>query len=339
MNFVGVGQILPLVIQVGDGSTNLFVRAKVYDDQGLAIGTFALTHVANGLYKSTIAQMPNVPWVTVQGEAYTDSGYTMPSDDYIDAQVFTSKEVDGGGLDINDIVSLVAQLGDGSTGLFPLATVYDDTFTPVGSPVALGEVGNGLYQDDSFRMPEAQFIVYQVQFFTDADHTMAADQLLASTVVMSSGIIEDNLPVCPDDLQITVAGFKTYFFRDFPYGNTTMTVMDVDIRNALIQATCFLNKSLFCSTGTYNLNILLLAAHFLVMSLRASAQGISGTFAWMTTSKSVGSVSESYQIPDRIMENPEFAMLTKTTYGAQFLFNILPELTGQIFVVAGRTLP
>lgn len=340
MNFVGVGKVLPVVVQLGNGATDKFVRAKIYDDANTLLNTLSLTHVSNGLYKNVSVVMPDVNSVSVQGEAYNDSGFTSPTEDYIGAQLFTSKDETGGGLNLLDPILLAAQLGDGSTNLFPLATVYDDVFSVLsGTPVALASVANGLYQNNSILMPDSEFVVYQVKFFTDSNHTTPADQLLISQVVMSALVESDDLPICPDDLEISVAGFKAYFYRDFPYGNTASTVMNQDIRKALIEATCFVNKDLFCTTGSYNQGVLLLAAHFLAMNLRASSQGISGSFPWMQTSKSVGSVSESYQIPQWIMDNPEWAMLTKTNYGAQFLFMVLPSLSGQVFTVLGRTLP
>lgn len=137
----------------------------------------------------------------------------------------------------------------------------------------------------------------------------------------------------------TVTDFKTYFFRDFPYGSTLDTVTDQDISNALQDADINFNSNLWASQATYTTGFLLLSAHFLVTNLRASSQGIAGQFAWIEASKSAGSVSEGLSIPQRILDNPEFAMLSKTNYGAKFLFLILPQLTGQMFVSHGGTQP
>lgn len=134
-----------------------------------------------------------------------------------------------------------------------------------------------------------------------------------------------------------VQDFKDYFNRDFPYGSTQETVMDSDIVKAETDASININPNLFLNQGIYTLGFLNLAAHFLVLNLRASSQGIAGNYSWLQSSKSVGSVAESFSIPDRILENPSFAMLSKTTYGAKYLFMILPQLVGQIFSVAGTT--
>ena len=137
----------------------------------------------------------------------------------------------------------------------------------------------------------------------------------------------------------TVTDFQQYFVRDFPYGSDPTTVMDSDILNAITLAAYNINPGLFADQGFYTINFLLLSAHYLVTNLRNSSQGIAGQFPWMETSKSVGSVSTGITIPDRILENPELAMLTKTNYGALYLQNILPFLVGPGFTVCGTTLP
>lgn len=137
----------------------------------------------------------------------------------------------------------------------------------------------------------------------------------------------------------TVADFKAYFTRDFPYGVTPETVNDSDIQRAIDEAAVFINSELFGAQVNYNIGFLLLSAHNLVMNLRMSSQGLSGQFSWLQQSRSAGSVSESLAIPQRILDNAEYAMLTKTNYGAKFLFMILPQLSGQVYTVRGRTLP
>ena len=136
----------------------------------------------------------------------------------------------------------------------------------------------------------------------------------------------------------TVADFKAYFVRDFPYGtDPATTVIDQDITNALADSGVNFNQGLFADQASFNIGYLLLTAHFLVMTLRASSQGVSGQFSWLESSKSVGSVSQALSIPQRILDNPEFAYLTKTNYGAKFLMFILPQLSGQMWVSCGRT--
>lgn len=141
-------------------------------------------------------------------------------------------------------------------------------------------------------------------------------------------------------LNPSVDDFKTYYYRDFPYGTDPETsVLDQDIAKSYGQVNFAINPGLFSNQENYTLGYLLLAAHWLVIDLRMASQGIAGKYSWLTTSKSVGSVSESFQIPQRILDNPELAQLSQTNYGAKYLQLLLPNLTGQMFNVFGRTLP
>lgn len=101
----------------------------------------------------------------------------------------------------------------------------------------------------------------------------------------------------------TIAEFKSFFFRDFPYGTTLDKVTDQDISNALSECDVNFNPDFFDSQANYTLGFLLLTAHLMVMSLRSSSQGIAGQYDWLVSSKGVGSVSEGLSIPQRILEN------------------------------------
>ncbi len=138
----------------------------------------------------------------------------------------------------------------------------------------------------------------------------------------------------------SVADFKSFFSRDFPYGtDPSVAILDGDIGKAFQFVNINVNQALFSDQGSYNIGYLLLSAHYLVMNLRASSQGINGQFAFLESAKSVGSVSQSFAIPQRVLDNPDWAVLMKTNYGAQFLQLILPQLGGNTFISYGRTLP
>lgn len=138
----------------------------------------------------------------------------------------------------------------------------------------------------------------------------------------------------------SVSDFKSYFVRDFPYGtNMQQNVLNSDIEKAFGQAEMSINQGLFTSQNQFTLCFLWLAAHYLVIDLRAASQGIQGSYTWLSSSRSVGSVSESSAIPDNIMQNPFLAQLSTTNYGAKYLSLILPMLAGQMFCVPGYTYP
>ncbi len=138
----------------------------------------------------------------------------------------------------------------------------------------------------------------------------------------------------------SVADFKAYFFRDFPYGTDVETsVVDQDIAKCFQQTNINMNQQLWADQASYNVGYLLLAAHYLVVDLRMSSQGLSGQYSWLPSGKSVGSVSESFSIPQRILDDPYMAGLCQTNYGAKYLQLILPQLSGQIFIAPGSTRP
>lgn len=138
----------------------------------------------------------------------------------------------------------------------------------------------------------------------------------------------------------SVADFKSFFTRDFPYGSDpTTSILDSDITKAFTFTNVNMNQTLFADQGSYAIGYNLLSAHYLVTNLRASSQGINGQFNFLQVSKNVGAVAEAFGIPQRILDNPDWAMLCKTNYGAQFLQLILPQMAGQIFNAYGSTRP
>lgn len=138
----------------------------------------------------------------------------------------------------------------------------------------------------------------------------------------------------------TVSEFKAYFTRDFPYSSDpNLGVGDNDITKAFGQTNFNINQELFPDQARYSVGYLLLAAHYLVTDLRMSSQGLNGQYNWAESSKSVGSVSQGFSIPQKILDNPYFSMLARTNYGAKYLELIIPQLAGAVFYTEGRTTP
>lgn len=135
----------------------------------------------------------------------------------------------------------------------------------------------------------------------------------------------------------SVTDFKSYFFRDFPFGtDLNQNVLDADIANAMQMTNININQGLFSEQANYTVGYFLLTAHYLVMNLRQSSQGINGQFAFLEQSKGAGSISTSVAIPQRILDNPNWSMLMKTNYGAQYIQILLPGLTAQMYSVPGN---
>ena len=138
----------------------------------------------------------------------------------------------------------------------------------------------------------------------------------------------------------SVADFKSRFTRDFPFGtDPNLAILDVDIANAFQEVNIQINQSLFLSQASYAIGYLYFTAHVLATNMVNSSQGINGQGNDLQASKSVGGVSESFSIPQRILDNPFFAGLAKTTYGRKYIYLVLPNLTGPMTTVFGQTKP
>lgn len=116
-------------------------------------------------------------------------------------------------------------------------------------------------------------------------------------------------------------------------------VQPQDISNAFAEAKVVFNQSLFGSDATITLAFLYCAAHYLVNDLRTSSQGVDSAGSFPVSSRTVGSMSESYQIPDMYKDSPQLAFFTSTGYGQKFLSLLLPNLVGNIVAVWGGTNP
>lgn len=139
----------------------------------------------------------------------------------------------------------------------------------------------------------------------------------------------------------TVEDFKGWFSRDFPYSENgdLAGVRDIDIEKAFMEASMNFNSQLFETCEEKKLGFLYLAAHYLVIDLQNSSQGINGKYEGIMSTKSVGSVSVGYTIPDWVMASPIYSLLSQTRYGMKYLSLIIPLLIGNIGVVKGATHP
>lgn len=138
---------------------------------------------------------------------------------------------------------------------------------------------------------------------------------------------------------VTVAEFKAWFYRDFPYSNDETGIQDTDILKAFAEASMNFNESLFSTDDEKKLGFLYLAAHYLVIDIQNSSQGINGKYEGIMSSKSVGSVSVGYTIPDWVMASPIYSLLSQSKYGMKYLSLIIPLLIGNVGVVKGATHP
>jgi hypothetical protein len=136
-----------------------------------------------------------------------------------------------------------------------------------------------------------------------------------------------------------VSDFKTFFDRDFPFGgaNDLDHIRDQDVTKALGEAELEINESLFYSQDEFTNGYLYLTAHLLSTNLLASSQGVNSQPSWLTNSKSVGNISESFTIPATITDNVYLAGLASTRYGLKYVMLIVTKLVGGVSSIDGAT--
>lgn len=108
---------------------------------------------------------------------------------------------------------------------------------------------------------------------------------------------------------------------------------DSDILNAMAEARINFNESLF-SVEDAKLIFLYLTAYYLTVDF---ANALGQANAGIITSKSVGSVSESYGIPQWMLQDRILGAYGRNGYGLKYLSLIQPYLVGNIMFFAGAT--
>lgn len=117
-------------------------------------------------------------------------------------------------------------------------------------------------------------------------------------------------------------------------------VTDFDIAGAFVTATAFnLTTGLWGSQAAFVRGYNLLTAHYLLQNLLAGGLGLHGRAEWLTKAKQVGNVSESFEVPKRILNSPFMSRLSKTTYGMQFLELVSPWIIANFQSYHRATLP
>lgn len=146
---------------------------------------------------------------------------------------------------------------------------------------------------------------------------------------------------------LTVADFKTYFDRAFPYGPLITDVRDSDIEKAFKEACAVFNASIYVVEPAPTtileqpqvIAFLYLTAHYLVQDISMGQQGLSSAGQFIVSSKSVGSVSIAYGVPEKFLNDPNFAYFITTKFGLKYLSLTTPALVGNVSVVKGCTTP
>lgn len=114
-------------------------------------------------------------------------------------------------------------------------------------------------------------------------------------------------------------------------------VTDADIERAMSQALLGIN-SRFGTDDTSRIMVYLhLVAFYLVMDWKNAQAGTASSYSGFVASKSVGDVSESYNFPQWVANNPVYSMYLSNGYGMKYLSLILPYIACPILFSAGRS--
>lgn len=119
--------------------------------------------------------------------------------------------------------------------------------------------------------------------------------------------------------------------------STDNYIQDADILRAFNEAKINFNTSFWKDDETAEMVFYYLAAHYLVIDLTNRQNPLLMGYKGMTQSKSVGSVSESYAIPQWMLNNQVLGTYAQTGYGRKYLSLIQPYLIGNIILSPGRT--
>ena len=114
-------------------------------------------------------------------------------------------------------------------------------------------------------------------------------------------------------------------------------IQDSDIMRAFNEAVINYNVNLFTDSNSAIMVFLYLAAHYLVIDLNNAMNPLALGFMGFTQSKSVGSISESYAVPQWVTNNAILSQYVQTGFGRKYLSLIQPYLVGNIIFVPGRT--
>lgn len=147
------------------------------------------------------------------------------------------------------------------------------------------------------------------------------------------------LPTPPASLD----DFKKRYARDFKYGQGPDTVMDDDIKNAMIDAMAVFNPGLFSVADGW-LGFLYLTAHFVRINVEASGGltpeieglGIENQGEQVLAAAGVSGINKTLaDMPDWIKRIPLLQQLWLTTYGQKYCAMVQPKLVGGVSVVSG----
>lgn len=144
--------------------------------------------------------------------------------------------------------------------------------------------------------------------------------------------IEPNFYKCLTDGTTTAPPSENWILEN---DSTDNYVQNSDIERAFLEAKVNFNPSFFKDDETAQMVFYYLAAHYLVIDISNRQNPLVMGFIGFTQSKSVGSVSESYGIPQWMLNDKMLSAYSQTGFGRKYLSLIQPYLVGNIIYTPG----
>ena len=114
-------------------------------------------------------------------------------------------------------------------------------------------------------------------------------------------------------------------------------VTDQDITKAMSQAQIGANERFGYTDDEKVIIYLHLIAFYLVVDLKNASGGVNSSYAGITTSKSVGNVSQSYSLPTWMTNSPMYSLYCQNGYGMKYMSLIAPYLAVTIMFNRGMS--
>ena len=257
--------------------------------------------------------------------------------------------------------TLAVTIGELGNGLYqgsmlpPTAGTWTLTFShPVYAPIGFAD--NVEIEEYSFRpIPVDQVVTgtpdaildsimpadFRTYFYRDFPYLPAYDNTkgyFIGDVVSLTTLGVTNFYKCTVASTIGVAPYPATAVWQLVSKDPNTFIMDIDIQKAMDQGRSFVNPSIFESNQVMVLAYYYASAHYLVKDLKMAESGIDSTGEGVMSSKSVGSVSVSYNIPEEY-KDAQWSFFAETGYGKKFLSLIMPRLVGRIGIAYGNTQP
>lgn len=172
-----------------------------------------------------------------------------------------------------------------------------------------------------------QFPRFSPQYLSDITYTEGTEYFKGTVV-----FYDNSFYICKVE-KTTASPLQTSDWESYNSSILNYT-QDSDIENAFLEASVNFNEKLFPDEKFIKMVFLYLTAHYLTIDFN---NAIGKNNIGILTSKSVGSVSEGYTIPNWLANSSALSVYASTGYGIKYASLIRPYLIGNVMLFKGAT--